>query len=96
MKKLIAKIFGRCHKEKTPNWKDVSSVLIRPIGTGIGDAVVLSAVITQIKNAYPACRVGVFTTQRNQFIFEHMPGVDECLKDTPLNYFKQHSKWQVF
>ncbi len=97
MKKLIAKIFGRCPpKEKTPNWKAVSSVLIRPIGTGIGDAVVLSAVIGQIKKAYPACRVGVFTTQRNQFIFEHTPGVDECLKDTPLNYLKQHNKWQIF
>lgn len=96
MKKLIAKIFGRCPEEKMLNWKNISSVLIRPIGTGIGDAVVLSAVIRQIKQAYSTCRVGVFTTERNQFIFEHTPGIDECLKDTPLNYLKQHSKWQVF
>ena len=96
MKSLICKIFGRKPKTKNIDWKNISSVLIRPIGTGIGDAVVMSAVIGQLKQAYPLCKIGVLITQRNQFVFEHIPGVDICFQDKPITYFKQHKKWQVF
>ena len=96
MKKLICKIFGRKPKTKNIDWQNISSVLIRPIGTGIGDAVVMSAVIGQLRAAYPSCKIGVLVTPRNQFVFEHIPGVDICFQDEPITYFKQHKKWQVF
>ena len=96
MKTLICKIFGRKPKTKNIDWKNISSVLIRPIGTGVGDSVVLSATIGQLRQAYPSCKIGVLVTPRNQFVFEHIPGVDICLQDKPITYLKQHKKWQVF
>ena len=96
MKNLICKIFGKEVKDINLDWSNITSILIRPIGTGIGDAVVLSAAITQLKQAYQNCKIGVLTTSRNKFIFEHIPGIDICLKDSPLTYFIQRKKWQVF
>ena len=96
MKNLICKIFGRKVKDTNINWGEINSVLIRPLGTGIGDGVVLSAVITQLKQAYPNCKIGVLTTARNEFIFKNIPGVNICLKDTPLTYLLNRKKWQVF
>ncbi len=57
---------------------------------------VLSAVISQLKQAYPSGKIGVLVTSRNHFVFEHIPGISVCLEDKPLTYFKQHKKWQVF
>lgn len=97
MKNLICKIFGRKKQTKINiDWKNIQSILIRPIGTGIGDAVVLSSVIGQLKQTYPNCKIGVLTTDRNNFIFTHTPGVDICLEDKPSTYFLQSKKWQVF
>ncbi len=97
MKNLICKIFGRKKQIKTNlDWNNITHILIRPIGTGIGDAVVLSAVISQLKQTYPNCKIGVLTTDRNNFIFTHTPGVDICLEDKPLTYLTQRKKWQVF
>ena len=97
MKNLICKIFGRKKQTKINlDWENIQSVLIRPIGTGIGDAVVLSSVIGQLQQTYPNCKIGILTTERNNFIFTHTPGVDICLEDKPLTYFLQSKKWQVF
>lgn len=96
MKKLICKLLASRPSSQPVDWGHITSVLIRPIGTGIGDAVVLSSVIGQLKQAYPACTIGVLTTPRNRFVFKHIPGVGVCLDDEPLTYLTQRKKWQVF
>ena len=60
MKKFFLKIFGNKKPAAGFNFADVKSVLIRPVGTGIGDGIILTAVFKQLKQAYPDIKTGVF------------------------------------
>lgn len=96
MKKLLLKICANKKQNTTFDFSKVNSVLIRPIGAGIGDAVVLTAVLKQLKNAYPTIKIGVLASKRNEEVFKNNPLVDILLKDTFLTYLKNYKKWQVF
>lgn len=96
MKKIFAKLFAHTPKAKNLEWKNVQSVLIRPIGAGLGDAVVLSAVFSQLKKAYPTIKLGVLSTPRNRPIFERIFTIDEILPDTFFTAITHRCKYQVF
>lgn len=95
MKSLFVKLLARPYAPVSVDWKQVSSILIRPIGTGLGDAVVLSAVCLQLKKAYPACKIGVLVSPRNFPIFKRVKEVDECIKDTFCSWLKNRRKYEV-
>lgn len=96
MKKLIVNFFAHTPKAEHLDWKNIQSMLIRPLGTGLGDSVVLSTVFKQLKQAYPSCRLGVLATPRNRPILEHIPFIDEILPDTFWTALTHCGKYQVF
>lgn len=96
MKKFFIKIFGNKKPAAGFNFADVKSVLIRPVGTGIGDGIILTAVFKQLKQAYPDIKTGVFAVKRNLPVFKNNPFIDAVLQDKPLTYLLNRSKWQVF
>ena len=96
MKKLFAKLFARTPKAKNLDWRNIQSVLVRPIGSGLGDAIVLSSAFAQLKKTYPNCKLGVLSTSRNRPILEHIPFIDEILPSSFPTAFTHHGKYQVF
>ena len=95
-KKPIAKFFGTRKSNLSVDWENVHSVLIRPIGTGLGDAVVLSAVCKQLKNRFPQCRIGVIGCPRNRPVLENNPFIDVFVADNLFSAFFHRRKWQFF
>lgn len=59
--------------------KNIKSILIRPLGGAIGDAVVHTAHLKQLRYLYPNARIGVIVNPHNRVIFEHSNLVDEYL-----------------
>ncbi|MDR1124241.1 MAG: hypothetical protein LBL61_06650 [Elusimicrobiota bacterium] len=96
MKKFLLKIFANKKIRKEFDIKKVKSALIRPIGTGIGDAVVLTAVFAKLKIALPNVKTGVFATKRNEYIFKNNKYIDSVIKITPFAYLRNRKKWDVF
>ena len=96
MKKIFLKIFGRKQKKDFLDFTTVKSVLIRPLGTGLGDGIILTAVFKQLKHGYPNIKTGVFAINRNSPVFKNNPFIDEVLTDNPLTYLLNRGKWQVF
>lgn len=95
-KALIVRLFG--HKKPCPNFDfcNVRSVLIQPLGTAVGDAVINTAYAAQIKKMYPQAHIGIFVTPRNREILSHCPAVDELVESRWPSYFRQHKKWDLF
>lgn len=95
-KKILLKLLAN----KTPlagfNFKQIKSVLIRPIGYGLGDGILLTAILKQLKQAYPDIKTGVLAIGRNSPVFQGNPYIDEILQDKPLTYLLNRGKWQVF
>lgn len=96
MKDIITKIFARKKKSENLDFSSIKSVLIRPIGTGLGDAVVLTAVLKQLKEAYPNIKTGVLAVKRNEIVFKNNPLADKIIKDSFIGYLSNRGKWQVF
>ena len=96
---LSKKILIRLFANKTPrtdfDFSHLQSVLIRPVGDAVGDAVANCAYAAQIKHAYPHCKLGIFVTPRNRDVLALCPHFDELIDDTPASYFHQRKKWQV-
>lgn len=96
MKKLLLKIIAYKKRRSQFNPKTFKSVLIRPIGNAVGDAVTLTAILRQIKTAFPKTKTGVFVTERNIQVLENCPFADVLIPLTPLSYLKNRKKWDVF
>ena len=95
-KALIVRLFG--HKKSCPDFDfhNVRSVLIQPLGTAVGDAVINTAYAAQIKKMYPQAHIGIFVTPRNREILSHCPAVDELVESRWRSYFRQRKKWDLF
>lgn len=74
---------------------NIHSILIRPLGSAIGDAVVHTAHIKQLKLLYPNARIGVVVTPMNKIIFEHSHLVDVYVHRRLLDYIKNYKKWDL-
>lgn len=94
-KKLVIRLFANKKKNQDFDFKNVQSILIRPIGDAVGDAVAHINYARQLKKAYPNCRIGMFTTDRNRDVFKCCEEIDELLEDKPASYLKNRKKWQV-
>ena len=92
----LAWLFG--HKKHHPDFdfQQVESVLIRPFGDAIGDAVIHAAYIRQLRVIYPQAKIGIFVNSRNRLIFEMVSELNEMIEDTAKSYLQQRRRWQLF
>lgn len=95
MKHLIAIIFGQ-KKRKTIDISNINSILLKPIGTAVGDTIVHLAHIKQLKMAFPNIKIGVLVTERCKAIYEQSGLVDVILNDHYLSYLSQCGKWDLY
>ncbi|XTV77659.1 glycosyltransferase family 9 protein [Mannheimia haemolytica] len=95
MKSLVIKLFGT-KKEKTFKFSKIESVLLKPIGDAIGDAVVHIAHLEQIKKALPNVKIAVLVTSRNKLIFSQANVVDMILEDKVSTYLSQRGHWDLY
>jgi len=93
--KLFIRAFGRRKPVKNFDFANVSSVLIRP-GAGVGDAVVLTSSLAQLKRAYKNIKIGVLINARDGAVFNNNPDIDVLINDNIFSYIKHRGKWQVF
>lgn len=95
-KRLIIRFCGQ--KKTCPDFDfhRVESILIRPLGDAVGDAVINLAYAKQLKTVYPHLKLGVLVTPRNRAVFSFSPLIDELIDKKPANYLKQRKKWQLF
>ncbi|MEG9475944.1 glycosyltransferase family 9 protein [Mannheimia indoligenes] len=96
MKSLVIKLFGTKKHKKVFDFTQIKSVLLKPIGDAIGDAVVHIAHLEQIKQALPDVKIAVLVTKRNQQLFSQASVVDAILKDKPSTYLSQRNKWDLY
>lgn len=92
-KKLLLKWCSRVPKDNY-DFTNIKSVIIRPFFR-IGDCVIQTAAIAQLKDYYPDIKVGVLVTDYNRGVFENCPMVDEVIPYKFLSSFTQRKKWQV-
>jgi len=95
-KKILLKLLANKKTCPSFDFATIKSVLIRPIGYGLGDGILLTAVLKQLKQAYPDIKTGVLAIKRNNPVFNANPFVDEILEDKPLTYLLNRGKWQIF
>ncbi|MBF0784502.1 lipopolysaccharide heptosyltransferase family protein [Muribacter muris] len=81
--------------EKEFPFNDINSILIRPIGEAIGDAVIHTAHISQLKQIFPNAKIGVITKKSNEIIFKNSKLVDIIINRKLINYFLQFKKWDL-
>lgn len=96
MKKLLLKLFADKKIKAVFNPKGLKSVLIRPVGDAIGDAITLTAILKQLKTAFPGVKTGIFVTDRNRQALEGCPFADKLIPLKTASYFKNRNKWDVF
>jgi len=92
---LFIRFFGRKTSLKNFDFENISSVLIRP-GAGVGDAVVLTSSLDQLKRAYKNIKIGVLVNVRDRAVFNNNPNIDILINDNIFSYIKHRKKWQVF
>lgn len=94
-KQFIIRFFGQKKPCLNFNFSHLHSILIRPLGDAVGDAVINLAYAKQLKTIYPNLHLGVLVTARNKSIFSTSPLIDEIIDRTPINYLKQRKKWDL-
>lgn len=95
-KKLVIRYFGHKKIRNDFDFTHVKSILIRPVGDAVGDAVAHIAYIRQLKAIYPGVRIGVIVTDRNRDIYAYSHEADELIENKTTAYLKQRGKWQLF
>lgn len=96
MKSLVIKLFGTKKDKKVFDFTQIESVLLKPIGDAIGDAIVHIAHLEQIKQAIPSAKIAVLVTKRNKQLFSHANVVDIVLEDKATTYLAQRDKWDLY
>ncbi|MDG4951948.1 glycosyltransferase family 9 protein [Actinobacillus equuli] len=77
------------------DFSQVKSILLRPLGKAIGDAVVHTAHLSQIRQILPHVKIGVIVDGANQTIFEHCGLVDEFIPRNINSYLKNYKRWDL-
>lgn len=96
MKTLIAKLFGQRKKSQSVDFSTITSVLLKPVGDAVGDAIVHIVHLKQIKQAFPQIKIGVFVSPRNEVIFRQSGLVDVLVEDHFITYLAQRRKWDLY
>ncbi len=96
MKKLIIALFGKRSRSHESELKHIKTVLLKPIGDAIGDAIVHIAHLAQIKQAFPNVKTAVLVTERNKQLFAQADSVDQLIDNNTSNYLTQRGKWDLY
>lgn len=96
LKKLAILPFSHKEAVRDFNFKNVNSILIRPTGNALGDSVINSAYVQQLKTIYPHARIGMLVTRNNRTIYELNPCLDELIEQNFLSFIKQRKRWDIF
>lgn len=88
MKSIIIKFFGRRKKKNEIDFLNLKSILIKPIGDAVGDAVIHTAHIQQLKKAFPWVKIGVLVSNRSSVIFVQNGVVKEIISNSLFSYIK--------
>ncbi len=94
-KQPIIWLFGHKKSVGNFNFSAVDSILIRPTGKALGDAVINSSCVRQLKTMYPHARIGVLVAGSNRAVFECCPQADELVDEKTGEMWKQRGRWQV-
>ncbi len=92
LKKLFLKIVNK-KKIKNFDFSKTESVLFR-VGDRIGDSVIITSALNQLKQAFPNIKLGYFVSKHNEFIFKNSPLNIVCIKGF-WDCLKNRKKWQV-
>lgn len=95
IKKLIAHLAGKRGPIEI-ELDRIDSILLKPIGDAIGDAVAHTAHLHQLKKANPKVKIGVIVTNRNRDLFYHSGLVDQLVEDKFSSYFCERNKWDLY
>ncbi|HFC6352213.1 TPA: glycosyltransferase family 9 protein [Neisseria elongata] len=93
-KRLILALCGHKPPCRDFDFGSVSSILIRPFGLALGDAMIHLAFAAQIKAVLPEVRLGVIVG-RNRDIFACSPLFDQLIPATLGGYWRNRKKWQL-
>jgi len=93
-KKLLLFLGNR--KENNFDLKSSKSFLIRPIGHGIGDAVVLTHFVRNLKKRFPQAAIYVMPGKRNMQVFSGNPYVNKVYPYSFLSFVKLQGRVDVF
>ena len=96
MIKILKKIFLKIVNKKKNNnfdFKNTNSVLFK-VGDRIGDAVIITSALNQLRQAFPNIKLGYFVSKHNKFIFENSPLNVVCVNGF-WDCLKNRKKWQV-
>ena len=96
LKKLFAKIFASKRPAGEVDFTDLESILINPSGAGIGDAIVLTCAIRQLRETYPTAKIGVIYHVRNKEVFNNSPLKIELVKQSIFYAAAHRNEWQLF
>lgn len=95
LKYFLCKISGKRELKEKIDFSQVSSILINPIGDAIGDTMIHTAHIKQIKSANPHIKIGIFASTRNRVLFEQANIADIILEKNLINAIKQRKQWDL-
>ncbi len=96
LKKLFAKIFASKPPCGKIDFTDVQSILVSPIGSAVGDAIVLTAALGQLRATYPYAKIGVIRHPRNEAVFKNNPLQIELVKMSIFYALFHRNTWQLF
>lgn len=96
VKRLIARIAGTRPAIEELDPKAISSVIIKPWGPAVGDALAHSAHFNQLKKANPNIRTAILVNDRNRELATFCPTIDEIIEDKPWNYIQNRNKWDLY
>jgi ADP-heptose:LPS heptosyltransferase len=74
--RFLRSFFHNKSLEKKINIREMRSILIVPYGDAIGDLIAATPIWHAIKRRAPNCRIGVFTSPRNESLVQRDPDID--------------------
>lgn len=91
-KKLFLKIVNK-KKTKIFDFSKTESILFK-VGDRIGDSVIITSALNQLKQAFPNIKLGYFVSKHNEFIFKNSSLNITCIKSF-WDCLKNRKKWQI-
>ena len=92
-------VMAACKAKRVLNLADcktASSILIRPVGPALGDAVMATGYLSQLKQALPHAKIGIVIEARNKDLFANTPFNTHLITDSLLSAWKNRHQWDVF
>ena len=87
LKKLIIQLFGSKTHCNAADFTKVNTILIRPLGEAVGDAIVHAAYAAQLKSVYPNAQISILVSERNKEIFSYTPAIDKIVTRKQWYFF---------